>query len=63
MMAEEFRVDLPELPKTFSMTDANGLQRIFEVERQIMATAILLIARERWEHGYEFAVDGELDTV
>ncbi|WP_339251745.1 hypothetical protein NSQ43_15790 [Sporosarcina sp. FSL W8-0480] len=59
-MAEEFGVDLPKLPKTFSVDDENGVQRIFEVERQITGTAILLTARERWEHGYEFAVDGEL---
>ncbi|GEN81830.1 hypothetical protein SLU01_01420 [Sporosarcina luteola] len=60
MMAEEFGVDLPKLPKTFSVDDVNGVQRIFEVERRVMATAIVLTARERWEHGYEFEVDGEL---
>ncbi|WP_432356989.1 DUF7713 domain-containing protein [Sporosarcina sp. UB5] len=59
-MAEEFGVDLPKLPKTFSADDENGVQRIFEVERRVLGTAILLTARERWEHGYEFAVDGEL---
>ncbi|MHC8514282.1 DUF7686 domain-containing protein [Sporosarcina sp. ITBMC105] len=62
MMAKEFGVDLPTLPKTFSMDDVNGVQRIFEVERQVMSTAIVLTARERWEHGYEFAVDGELQA-
>ncbi|MDW0116248.1 hypothetical protein QTL97_04830 [Sporosarcina thermotolerans] len=59
-MAEEFGVDLPKLPTTFSVDDENGIHRIFEVERRIMGTGILLTARERWEHCYEFAVDGEL---
>ena len=59
-MAAEFGVDLPKLPITFSVDDINGVQRIFEVERQITGTVILLTARERWEHSYEFAVDGEL---
>ncbi|GKV65901.1 MULTISPECIES: hypothetical protein [unclassified Sporosarcina] len=62
IMSEKLGVDLPELPETFSAADANGIQRIFEVERLIMGTAILLTARERWDHGYEFAVDGELDA-
>ncbi|WP_301107721.1 hypothetical protein [Sporosarcina sp.] len=62
IMAEKLDVDLPELPNTFSVADTNDTQRIFEVERLLMGTAILLTARERWEHGYEFAVDGELDA-
>ncbi|WP_252502034.1 hypothetical protein [Sporosarcina sp. Marseille-Q4943] len=60
VMAEEFGVDLPKLPKTFSADDINGVQRIFEVERRVTGTIILLTARERWEHGNEFAMDGEL---
>lgn len=62
LMAEELTIDLPELPKTFVADDVNGVKRIFEVEPQTMHTAILLTARERWEHGYEFAVDGELEV-
>ena len=59
MIATELGIELPQLPKTFVVDDANGVKRIFEVERQIMRTAILLTARERWEQGYEFAVDGK----
>ncbi|WP_317645416.1 hypothetical protein [Sporosarcina sp. GW1-11] len=62
VMAEELGIELPQLPKTFVADDANGVKRIFEVEQQITGTAILLTARERWEQGYEFAVDGEPDT-
>jgi len=61
MMATKLGIELPELSKTFIADDANGVKRIFEVERQITGTAILLTARERWELGYEFAVYGELD--
>ncbi|PIC63516.1 hypothetical protein CSV79_11600 [Sporosarcina sp. P13] len=61
MMAEELGLELPQLPKTFVADDVNGVKHIFEVERQITGTAILLTAHERWEQGYEFAVDGELD--
>ena len=59
-MVEEFGVNLPKLPKTSSVDDVNGVQHIFEVERRILGTAIVLTPRERWQHGYEFAVDGEL---
>ena len=62
LMAEELDIDLPELPKNFVAYDMHGVKRIFEVERQIMHTAILLTASERWEHGYEFVVDGELEV-
>ena len=62
LMAAEFGIELPELSKTFVANDANGVKRIFEVKRQLTGAAILLTARERWEHGYEFAVDGELDV-
>lgn len=57
VMAAELGIELPELSKTFVANDANGVKRIFEVERQITGTAILLTAGERWKHGYEFAVD------
>ncbi|ARD48864.1 hypothetical protein [Sporosarcina sp. P33] len=61
MMAAELGIELPELPITFIADDANGVMRIFEVERMIMGTTILLTAHERREQGYEFAVDGQLD--
>lgn len=62
MMAEELGMDLAKLPNIFAVDDVNGLRHIFEVERQIIGTMILLTARERWEYGYEIAVDGKLDT-
>lgn len=62
MIAADLEIELPELPHTFAEDDVNGVRRIFEVERQITGTAILLTARERWKYGYEFAVDGELDA-
>ncbi|PIC90900.1 hypothetical protein CSV71_02260 [Sporosarcina sp. P21c] len=62
VMATKLGIELPELSKTFDANDVDGVKRIIEVERQITGTAILLTARERWEQGYEFAVDGELDV-
>ncbi|PIC77115.1 hypothetical protein CSV74_07535 [Sporosarcina sp. P19] len=59
MMATKLGIELPQLPKTFVVDDANGVKRIFEVERQIMGTVILLTAHEQWEQRYEFAVDGK----
>lgn len=62
LMAKEFDVDLPALPKTFSATDSHGVKHMFDIERHITGTAILLTATEQRTHGYEFSVDGPLDA-